>query len=86
MLRVTTVRLAAEAGGVERAGALPASTELLVGFTLALCSIWALPTLFLGTVTPTLLMAAPEVKAEPGAAVTAPGTLRFTFAPAKLLL
>jgi hypothetical protein len=76
-LALTTLRLNAEAGGTPRVcGVFPPSTDCFVGFTLTPLNIVPLPSCEAGTAPPTRLIAAPEVNAEEGAAVTAPGVLR----------
>ena len=83
---VTTPRFVADAGGTTRVGALPAENRLPGRASHRCCACnWPLPRLALGTAMPTLLIAAPEVNADLGAAVTAPGMLRFTFVPTRLL-
>lgn len=74
---VTTLRFVAEAGGMPRvAGVCPPRTDCLVGDTSAPLTSCPLPSADFGTTVPTRLIAAPEVNADLGAAVTAPAALR----------
>ena len=76
---MTTGLLNAALGGtlVVR-GVWPPRTACLVGETSTFRRTCPLPNSDLGTTVPTLAMFCPEAKAELGAAVTAPATLRFT--------
>src|SRR5580698_1389244 len=75
-LAVTTLRLKAEAGGVLCACAAPPITDWRVGVAFTPLNTLPLPSAEAGTAPPARLIAAPEVNADFGAAVTAPAVLR----------
>jgi hypothetical protein len=68
--RVTTERFALAAEGTLLRGVCPPSTEDRVGLTLAVFIVCALFSADAGTAPPTLLTAAPDVKASRDAEVT----------------
>jgi len=77
--RVTGLRFAAEAGGIALSrGCCPPSIELRVGVRLTVRITGACSSAELGTARPAWFIARPLAMALPGAAVTAPFTVRFT--------